>query len=540
MPSNVGSLEITGEWFLQTNASSLLTSLSSYTISWFAKFNSVNAVYSNLIATTFDPIFFIGSGGAVNINVWGTTSDPTQVGYAYAPGVVYHIAIVWTKSGTWNVYINGISQGSGASAATSPWTTTQLLAFGSQGASPGNIQMSNLAIWANYAGTATDIINLRDATYTPATLIGSVSLAAQPATTWFTYGDAASGALATSDNSFVDQIGTQTLPNFGGTLSNAAYAAPLVYVPPCLVSLYISKCGKTAYAMAQSNAISSALITGTVSVNSGSNSLTTSARQLSWNGQGLQIAGDSSATTYNIRSGRSQNYEIYPVYGGSSNAVAAAATLVTSYPVSAITAIASSPTFSVQWGGTGSVYAVNSYGPVWSDSWASTLVQNPFACWQLLCGPVESILVQTPGSGYSTSPTVAATGGGSGSGLVLGTPVVSGGVVSYAVTNGGSGYETPSHNTDGTWHVSLPDRGRRAVVDLDHGYAFSRVDIGDGDQQHDRSCPRNDGLRQRPDPQCDRVDRQQHRHHAQPGGDRKRFTRADGPGQTATGHGHDG
>ena len=445
MPSNVGSLQLTGECFLQSNASSLLTNLTSYTISWFAQYNSVPTVYSNLISTTFNPIALVDSNGHVTYQMWGAASPPGQYQHNnHIPGVVYHIVMTWTVSGSWYLYINGVQILTGTAGATaSPWTTSQLILVGSEASytAPyvgGNIQLSNLAIWQNYAATVADIKNLRDRVYDPSTLIGSVSGVPQPATTWFTLADAASGTPGISDNSFVDQIGTQTLPNLGGTFANASYAAPLVYVPPTLISPYVSKCGKTFYAMAQANAVGSAGISGTVSVNSASTSLTTSANQAGWVGQQLLITGDSSNTTYTIQNGIASAYTIAPVYGGSSNAVAANATLVTAYPVSTITAVNSNPTINVQFGGVGTSYPVAIDGPVWTNT--SGLL--PCAAWQLLCGPVESVLVQNPGSVYSASPSVSASGGG-GTGLTLGTPVISGGVTAYHIDSGGSGYADP-------------------------------------------------------------------------------------------------
>jgi hypothetical protein len=101
------------------------------------------------------------------------------------------------------------------------------------------------------------------------------------------------------------------------------------------------------------------------------------------------------------------------------NAVAAGFATVTSTGLlDNITSITSSPTFNVQWGGSGAQQAVQSQGPFWSSS----TNRFPHAMWQLSCGTVTSVLVQGGGSGY-TSPTATATG------CVLGTPVVSGGVI---------------------------------------------------------------------------------------------------------------
>ena len=78
--------------------------------------------------------------------------------------------------------------------------------------------------------------------------------------------------------------------------------------------------------------------------------------------------------------------------------------------------MASAPTIQVQFGGTGSFSTVKTWGPVGSP--ISQVL--PWAAWQLLCGPVQSIVIQKAGAGY-VAPTASASGGG-GTGLVLGPP----------------------------------------------------------------------------------------------------------------------
>jgi hypothetical protein len=103
-----------------------------------------------------------------------------------------------------------------------------------------------------------------------------------------------------------------------------------------------------------------------------------------------------------------------------------------------VTAVATDPTIQVQFGGGGSPRAVTKVGPFW----APVTHVLPFAMYQVACGPVASVVVQKPGQGY-TSPTASWTGGG-GSGLVLGTPVVSsGGITSVPVLSPGSGFSSP-------------------------------------------------------------------------------------------------
>ena len=137
---------------------------------------------------------------------------------------------------------------------------------------------------------------------------------------------------------------------------------------------------------------------------SGSTALFSSANQSGWNGLQITISGDSSSGTYTIVSGYGKSWKISPAYGGSSNAVGAGFTLISPSPLSNITTITGAPTVKVQFGGTGSTHSVTANGPTWNPS------NSPLAMWHLLCGPVDSIVVQNPGSGYSSSPSTTITG----------------------------------------------------------------------------------------------------------------------------------
>ena len=79
---------------------------------------------------------------------------------------------------------------------------------------------------------------------------------------------------------------------------------------------------------------------------------------------------------------------------------------------------------------------VQTYGPIWSPQTQSL----PFAAWLLQCGPVESIGGAEPGSaGIFVAVSVGVRRRGTG--LVLGTPTMTGGVTSFAIgNNGGAGY----------------------------------------------------------------------------------------------------
>ena len=93
-----------------------------------------------------------------------------------------------------------------------------------------------------------------------------------------------------------------------------------IAVPAILIASYVSKCGATAFAFAQANTQSSVAITGTVSANRNSSSLTSSSPQAAWIGKQIRIAGDSTATAYTITAGYATSWTISPPYAGSANA----------------------------------------------------------------------------------------------------------------------------------------------------------------------------------------------------------------------------
>jgi hypothetical protein len=210
----------------------------------------------------------------------------------------------------------------------------------------------------------------------------------------------------------------------------AVYAYSLEYIPATLPVPYVSKSGQAFVLGATANTTSSAAISGTVSVVTGSTQLVSSAPQANWIGWELQISGDSSSGTYTVIGGQGRSWVITPAYGGATAAVNAAATLIQNYPAAPITAINNNPTVSVQFGGTGGVDAISIAGPFWPSSGGCA-----FAFWQLLCGGVSAAIIQDPGANYSANPTVAASGGG-GTAPTFGSPVVSGGVTSFTGVSG--------------------------------------------------------------------------------------------------------
>jgi hypothetical protein len=76
--------------------------------------------------------------------------------------------------------------------------------------------------------------------------------------------------------------------------------------------------------------------------------------------------------------------------------------------------------------------------------WFNTTLDVPFVAYQLQCGSVQNVAIPNGGAGYTGAPTAAINNAGTGgSGLVLGTPVLSSGVTGYAITGAGSGYNQP-------------------------------------------------------------------------------------------------
>ena len=148
--------------------------------------------------------------------------------------------------------------------------------------------------------------------------------------------------------------------------------------------------------------------------------------------------------------------------------------------------------------------AVAQLGPTWTSSshdWA-------FAAHQMMCGGVQSILVQTGGSNY-TSPTITVTGGG-GTGLVLGTPVLVGGVINGVtiatagtgrtkglpmtiidstgagsgfvgnVTTSGGSYTGVTIESGGQNYSSTPANLTVSIQDYTPGYAFNHPTVTSG------------------------------------------------------------
>ena len=115
--------------------------------------------------------------------------------------------------------------------------------------------------------------------------------------------------------------------------------------------------------------------------------------------------------------------------------------LVSAFPVSMIQSFASRPTFDIQFGGVGSPHAaLPAFTEPDLDGYITPVTFHPASAIELRLGRVRDrarprLRIQRVSDGLGV--------GQGGQGLVLGTPVVSGGVTSYTVTGQGSGYTTP-------------------------------------------------------------------------------------------------
>ncbi len=347
-----GSIQWDASWDVISSGTNLMANQTVCSLSCFVKVNSFTYVSGTIPIASGGSwaISVIESSGEFQIEVNGTTDVVNNTGTTIlVPGQVYHIAVSWGSSSQ-TIYLNGVA----ISAHTGSNTTIDavgqdITVGGSLGSNLLNAQISDLALWNGYALTSTDVLNLRNRTYTPA------SLPTTPANSWWTFGGTANANPAVSplDIGLTDQIGSLNFATQSGTATNATYAGKLAYIPPTTLVPYVGKSGGLVH------------LVSTVSTS------------------GLPIA---------------------------------------------ITNILSAPTISVN--GT----AVSTWGPLWLRNSQSL----PVASYVVACGSVKSILITNPGAGY-TSPSASASGVG-GTGLTLGTPVVSGGVTSYSVTSGGSGY----------------------------------------------------------------------------------------------------
>ena len=440
-----GSLRFLNQQVTRTAQNTLLSNRSYASFSFFIKFNApfASGTGSLVIKDQNSYIYIFGSTNAGGTYLQVSLKDSTGTGQINYTGLVpvgstTHVAMSWNAVGTvQSLYFNGAVVNTTTTSNNIGYTGALYQQVGEDGNVTCDWEISDLAIWTSYALTQSDVFNLRDRAVTPGALNGSGAGTPGPATSWWQFGGPLNGSVSTTDLGLQDlgSPGGYPFTNFVPSLPSTyvEYGPALYYVASTLVASYVSKSGQLAMFFG-TNAGSTTTPSGTVSIVSNTKSLSASAPRIGWIGSQIQIAGDSSSGTYTIVGGSGRNYTISPAYGGMSNALNVSATLISTTVTAAVTSIASAPTIQVQFGGTGSFNQISIMGPL------GTPVSQymPFAIWQLLCGPVQSIVVQNPGHGFS-SPTTTITGGG-GSGLTLGTPVMTGGVTSYTKSAGGSGY----------------------------------------------------------------------------------------------------
>ncbi len=104
------------------------------------------------------------------------------------------------------------------------------------------------------------------------------------------------------------------------------------------------------------------------------------------------------------------------------------------YPPAVLLAVNATPT----------IYRNGSAIQIGAPTWTPTSLDQPFVAYLLQCGSVENVAINNGGAGYTSTPSVSVSNTGTGgSGLALGTPVLSSGVTSYTITRAGSGYAQP-------------------------------------------------------------------------------------------------
>jgi Bacterial Ig-like domain len=424
-------LRVLGEWQASTASNNLMVSQTSCSFSYFVK---VNTFGTNLAV--------ISTGLQILLEAWSSaqfaSASNDALGsvenygpFTFAPGVAYHVALSWDGvANTQKWYINGQllvtatdtqHTRAGNSSTTVGWSSTATV----------DVEFQDVAIWNGYALSQADVQNLRNGTSTPGTL-------GTKATTWWPfYGQQGSAPASFTDIGFTDAIGSNSFTSFSSTPSNslARYDAPLAFIPPVQVTPYITKSGQNACFGFATNYANTTSLSGTVSISTGSRALSTSVPQSNFVGQQITIAGDSSSGTYRVIGGSGNNWTVTPAFGGSSRASGAAATNVTQNVPVGVTNVSAQPTINVQFGGAGSFESVQ-LGDAFFLRTSNSL---PCVFFPLECGGVASVIVQNHGAGYS-SPSTSITTPGSGSGLVLGTPVMTGGVTSFTITSGGSGW----------------------------------------------------------------------------------------------------
>ena len=190
-----GSLRFLGNITTSTGSNTLFANQSQASFSCFIKFNqpfgspeSANAV---LLYNAGLGIIFGNSSNAVTY-IFADYAGSNTIGHGqtFTTGLAYHVALSWNAgTSTQSLYINGTLVASGTDS-TNTRSSVTALELGWAGTAGGLVdyEIANMAIWDGYALTKADVLNLRDGTATPLNLVGSVTMANQPATSWWPLG----------------------------------------------------------------------------------------------------------------------------------------------------------------------------------------------------------------------------------------------------------------------------------------------------------------------------------------------------------------
>ena len=256
-----GSLRLQNEWTIQNASNTLLSNQPTVSFSFFVKYNSVPTASTFLTDSSSYYAAYAstsGTSGTAHYSLWDSSGSAHAVAATVATGVVYHVAMTWSApNNRWYFYVNGRVVGNGIASLNYGVSISRYQIVGSTLAGAADFQISNLAVWLGYELTATDVLNLRNATYNPGTLIGSSTATLEAATSWWPLGLATSGNAGLTPGSGADigftdlGSGGHSLTTVTGTTGNAVYAGPLAYTPAVVAPL-VSKSGQTLFFMTQS------------------------------------------------------------------------------------------------------------------------------------------------------------------------------------------------------------------------------------------------------------------------------------------------
>jgi hypothetical protein len=413
------SIQVTNNWVLETGNNLLGVNQSASSLSCFLKVVSTNLHAGYIVNSLagFGPPELRVLGPSPSTSLFATLAPAAGASWTLTPNIVYHIAVSYAYTGSCTVYVNGVSIGSAATTGNTSSGSAQPLTIGYT-SSPGEFQIENVAIWNGYALSSSDVLGLRNATLTPATV-------STPATSWWTLTGTPGGTPTIGDAGLQDSgSGGNNLTTIAGTGGSAVYAGTLTYTPILTTQAYLGKVGKLVNFFAVVNA------TGRVANITAVNSNPT----IKWNG--------STVTTYG------------PVWQNTS----LDAPFVTYYlPVGTVNGI------SIPSGGSSYVTPVANFSGGGGSGAACTLTQ--------VGGVVTSYTMTSNGSGYTGAPTITITdSGGSGSGATA-----------YALMSGASSSDTITYTALANWYstaVGGPDAVSSAATITNYQGAIEPFSAG--------------------------------------------------------------